>query len=203
VRAEAIASSSMLRAAILTDTQTLTDMARDNDITFPHGPGESIAVIQVSKDGRKTLLKIPTDTTELAAPPVGTARIERGPQGVYVVVDAPVTAQNGTAAGEIALRSPIDLTRIQKRAYEHLTGVALTGFGPPISLGGGVALANGAPITAQVSTTVSAPALAVTAMVAQPPADTGDSLIKGLRYGCAGLATLLLLIFGVSLLVRR
>jgi hypothetical protein len=203
VRVEAIASSSMLRAAIQTDAQTLADMARDNDIAFPHGANEAIEVIQVSANERKTLLKIPSTAPDMATPPAGTAKLERRGDAMFIIVDAPVTGQSGAPAGEIALAAPIDLSRIQKRTYEQLTGVTLTGFGPPISLGGGAAVPNGAPITAQIPTTVAAPGLAIAAMVATPPADSSASLIKGLRYGCAALALLLLALFGVSLLVRR
>ncbi|HEY1550718.1 MAG TPA: hypothetical protein VGG28_22970, partial [Kofleriaceae bacterium] len=40
-RADAIATSSMLRAAIQTDAKTLQNMANDKDLVFPLNPGES------------------------------------------------------------------------------------------------------------------------------------------------------------------
>lgn len=204
VRAEAIASSSMLRAAIQTDANTLADMAKDRDVVFPHKAGESIEVFQLAGTARNSMLRIPPDAPPITPPPPGSARLEERGGTVVIVADASVTSQSGAVGGEIALVAPIDLTSIQKRPYEHLTGVTLTGFATPIVLGGGAPAPNGSTVVSQVTmTTAKGPALAVTALVAMPKEDTSTlTLIRRLRLACAGLALAFVLMFGVSLLRR-
>jgi hypothetical protein len=185
----------------------MADMAKDNDVVFPHGANESIEVFQGGKGaGHTSLLRIPATAPAITPPAPGTARLDHKDGALVIVVDAPVTGQNNAPAGDIVLVSPMDMSRIKNRQYEKLTGVTLTGFGAPITLGGGPAVANGQPITAQITTTVfKGQTLAVAAMVAAPAASeqSGDSLFKSLRLACVGLALLFVALFGVSLIVRR
>jgi len=203
VRAEAMASSSMLRAAIQTDAATLADMAKDNDVAFPHKPTETIEVFHVAGERRTSLLRLPADAPATTPPPPGTQRIEQRGDGVIVIADAPVTS--GTVTGEVVLVAPIDLSSIRARKYEHLTGVVLTGFPKEIPLGGGPGIVDGATVISPVATTaVKNPAIAVAAVVAVPKEDTSTvSVVRGLRIACAGLAGLFVLMFGISVIRRR
>jgi hypothetical protein len=204
VRADAIATSSMLRAAIQTDASTLQDMAQGKDIVFSIGHGESLEVFQDVQGQRTSLLRLPAGAPAISPPTPGSARIEAHGSAISVVVASMVTpAVGGGVGGVVALAAPIDLTRVQDRKLEHLTGVAVVGFGAPIPLGGAAAAPGGAPISVPITTSLAkGPALTIIATLAAPPAGN-EHLIDELRYVCAGLATLFVIMFGVSLLVRR
>jgi hypothetical protein len=203
LRAEAIASSSMLRAAIQTDAATLADMARDQDVVFSLGKGERIEVYQASDAGPVSLLALPSGATIAAIAP-NTARLELAQGAVNVVVSAPVTKQGGGVAGVIALAAPIDLGRAKNQVFSQISGVALAGFGAPIALGGGVSAAGGTPVTVPVQTTLAkGPALSITATLAAAPVLANDNLLLYARYACAALATLFLLMYAISVITRR
>jgi len=203
LRAEAIASSSMLRAGIQTDAATLADMARDQDVVFSLGRGERIEVYQASGAGPVSLLALPAGAS-IAPIAANTARLELAQGAVNVVVSAPVTKQGGGVAGVIALAAPIDLGRAKNQVFTQISGVALAGFGQPIALGGRASAAGGTPITVPVQTTLAkGPALSITATLAAAPVLANDNVMLYARYACAALATLFLLMYVISVITRR
>ena len=202
VRVEAIAQTPMLRAGIQTDAKTLEDMAHDNNLVFPHAAGETIEVFQTTAAGRTSVLRVPSDGPAVTPPPAGSQHIEQRGDQLFVVANATITSSTTNApAGEVALAAPIDLSAVQKRPYEQLTGVELTGFDKPIAVGGGQAVANGAPVTGKIVTTsVKTPPLAVVGTVAMPPPVTRPKdFVFPTRLGCAGFAFVMLIVFGMSL----
>jgi hypothetical protein len=199
-RADAIATSSMLRAGIQTDAKTLQNMANDKDVVFPLNAGESMEVFQGTGASHVAMLSLPPNAEQLVVPPEGTAQLRVHGTTVEVVVGAAISTTSGTSGGELALAAPIDLKSLQGRGGK-LTAIALTGGGTPIDLGGGAAAPGGRVITAPISTTFAkGPSLAIAATVAAAAsADSGSEVLDKAGYACAALATLFLIMFAVSL----
>lgn len=203
LRSDAIASSSMLRAAIQTDAATLADMAKDNDVVFSLGKGERVVIYQANDAGPVPLFALPAGA-KIEIPAANTARLELAQGAVDVVVATPVTKQGGGVVGTIALAAPIDLGRAKGQTFTQISNVALTGFGAPIALGGGPAAVNGTAISVPIQTTLAkGPALAITATLAAAPVLASDNLMLYARYACAALATLFLLMYVISVVTRR
>ncbi|HUS31692.1 MAG TPA: hypothetical protein VMZ53_24490 [Kofleriaceae bacterium] len=133
VRAEAMATSSMLRAGILTDAQTLQDMAKDKDVVFKLEAGDTVEVIQVRDGTRTPMLRLPGDAAALDAPPVGKTKIVLRNGAPIVIATAEIAEQQGTS-GQVVLGSPVDLEAIKKRVAGHAVEASLVGLGAPIVL---------------------------------------------------------------------
>ena len=203
VRAEAIASSSMLRAGIETDPQTLDDMSRDKDVVFPIAKGEALEVIQLRDGARTQMLRLPQNAAPLIAPPQGTARLEaHGPTPV-VVVDVKVTTQAGAVGGEVVLAVPLDLTGIKNHLPKRASAFAVTGFAALVPLDD-VRTAPGDTVTFPIHTAVPTPApLTMTAIVAAAPPVGQPMWFRAARGVGAGLVALFVILYLASLLMRR
>jgi hypothetical protein len=196
VRAEAIASSSMLRAAIETDAQTLADMARDQDVTFPIKGTETIEVYQQREGGRRvSLLRLPMGTAAVAPPAVGKTQLAELGSNLVVIANAAVTKRGGSIGGQIVLAVPVDVEPIRKKLAVQSS---LVGLGPAIVLVAGNG--SGARVKVPIDTEAHAQ-LSLEAVVAQPLAANGGSSrsLRIGRYAFLGLAGLLFAGFGVAL----
>ena len=190
VRADAIASSSMLKAAIQTDARTLQDMVRDHDVTFQLGTNESLEIFQ----GSASLLRLPAGAPAIALPAAGAARLQGAPTGMSVVVDSKVGP-----TGDIALVANVDLGPLRARSVPQLTGIAIAGLGTPIPLG--AAATGGTQVSAPITTTL-AKELSIVAMMTAPPlVATNPYAIP--FYACLGLAFVFLMIFVVRMFGRH
>lgn len=202
LRAEALASSSMLRAGIQTDAATLRDMAKDQDVVFGLSRGERVEVFQTGTHAAVSMLRVPTGApaiSNITAANVERLDVEGGK--VVVVVTAPITQPGGTTAGLIALAAPVELAKPQ---FAQLSGVALTGLAAPIALGGGNASAAGAKTVAPITTTaIKGSSLSISATLAATPVSAHDHLLAYAQYACAALATLFLLMYLASVIIRR
>lgn len=204
VRADAIASSTMLRAAIQTDAATIADMFKDQDVAVTLGKGERIEIFQTRDSSSVSLFRYPAGSAPITPVAPGTARLELDGNTVTVVVTTQVAKQGGGAVGSIALASPIELPRAQGQGYEHLGGVALTGFPKPLALGGSAAAAKGTTINVPiVTTTAKGPALSITATLAAAQVASNGRLVTNATYVCAILATLFLLLYVGSVILKR
>jgi len=190
VRADAIASSSMLKAAIQTDARTLQDMVRDHDVSFQLGANESLEIFQ----GTTSLLRLPAGAAPITPPAAGSARLQAGPNGMSVVVDSKVGA-----GGDIALVANVDLGPLRARSLPQLGGLAITGLGAPIALG--PAATGGTQVSAPVATTL-AKGLSIVAMMSVPAAVTENPYTLP-TYVCLGLAFVFLLVFTVRMFGRH
>lgn len=141
VRAEAIASSSMLRAGIETDAKTVQDMAKDNDVTFSLKPGEVIEVIQIRDGARTTLLHWPTDGAHIPAPPAaGKMQLAQMNNQLAVVATAEIPKRAGShVGGEIVIAVPVDIEVIRKKVT---IPSSIVGLATPIVIVGGAATAT-------------------------------------------------------------
>jgi serine/threonine protein kinase len=136
LRADAIASTPMLRAAIATDAATMTDMARSEEL-FALGPGEVIEIFQQQGGGLVPLYRIPASADQVKPVAGRDARLESVADGLVVTVAAPIT-EYGTArvAGALALAVPLDLDPVRRRLGERAVAASLTGLGKPVALVG-------------------------------------------------------------------
>ena len=204
VRADAIASSTMLRAAIQTDAATVADMFKDKNVAVALGKGEHIEIFQTRDGASQALFAYPADGTHLKPVAAGTARLELDNNVPTIVVTTPVSKQGGGELGSITLAAPVDLSRAESRSYDKLTGVALTGFGKPVQLGGIPAAGNGTKISVPVVTTLAkGPTLTVTATLAAAQVATAAKSMMYACYVCALLATLFLMLYVGSLILKR
>lgn len=199
VRAEAVATSSMLRAGIVTDAQTLADMARDKDMVFPVKDGETLEVFQIADGKRASLLRVPANGTELEPPPAGKSQLEaRIGDVLAVIASAKVASPEPSISGEVALSAPIDLAPIRARLIDQVEEAVITGLAIPIVLVKSKGV-TGNVVTLPVASSVADAKLSFSAIVRPPEA---SSLLPQIRLGVFGLAGLFGLLFLVSLLRR-
>jgi hypothetical protein len=201
MRAEGTGSLPMLRAAIETDAVTLKDMVKDRDVLFKAQPDEVLEIFQV-RDGKPiTMLRIPEAGTPVA--PLGGAdtRLETDGKSLHLVVGAPVVNQKGIDEGVIALSQPVDLAAIKQLIAPHTKAAALVGASTPILLAGTAAPVS--PMTFPVKTNPATKIsdLSIAAALDTPAvaaAKAASPTFEYARYGCWGLAGLLLVVFGVT-----
>jgi hypothetical protein len=190
VRADAIASSSMLKAAIQTDARTLQDMVHDHDVTFQLAPNESLEIFQ----GTTSLLRLPADAAPITPPAGGAARLQASPAGMSVVVESKVGA-----TGDVVLVANVDLGPLRARQLPALSGIAISGLGAPIQLG--TPASAGTEVSAPITTTL-AKGLSIVAMMSVPAGVAGNPYVIP-TYVCLGLSGLFLLIFGGRMFGRH
>lgn len=205
MRAEAVATSPMVRNGIETDAATLADMAKEQPAQFPVEHGETIEVFQVRDGAHTPLLRVPADAAAVAGPPAGQVKIERRDQGVVMIATAAV-APNGGLGGEIVMSIPIELGPIQQRIDPRSHAVSLNGLDAPIALVTSPTQFKGVSVSLPVRTTVDLHApgpLSVSAVVAVPPVAKGNSAIRAARIASISLAGVMALVLVVTLVRRR
>jgi tRNA A-37 threonylcarbamoyl transferase component Bud32 len=107
LRAQGVATSPMLRAAIETDAATLEDLAREGNV-FHVQSGETLEIVQL-RDGRATtLLRLPAGALPLVARPERSTLVIDA-VGARVVVAAPILDTANTVGGSLVLAAAVDL----------------------------------------------------------------------------------------------
>jgi serine/threonine protein kinase len=123
MRADGIATTPMLRAAIETDAATLKDLTSSEMMLMPE-KGETLEIFQLRGEAATSLLRMPR--TAAALPPLrgrGT-QISSDGQGVTLVVSAPISGYRAAVAGGIALAIPVDLSSIRRTLDDHTLRLA-------------------------------------------------------------------------------
>jgi hypothetical protein len=196
VRAQAIATSSMLRAGIETDAQTLMDMAHDHDMTMPVGAGEVIEVLQIRDGASVLMVRIPNNVAALPRVATGKTLFETTPTGLRTIASAAISNTSGDVRGAIVLAVPVDLAPAKTQARETTT--TLVGLGPPIALARTTPAAMETTVTVPVETEGQAKLSLETAVPVVPVIRDRNLLL--LRGACIILAGLFMLVFiGTSL----
>jgi serine/threonine protein kinase len=202
LRADGIATTPMLRAAIETDAATLSDLA-NTEMVFTADHGEVLEVFQFRGDRATSVLRIPK--TALSVQPLKgrTTQFRSDGKGVTMAASTPISGANTRAgiAGGLVISTPVDLTSIRRAFAEHATRASLTGLGGELALVGGPPDASVPPIKLVVPSSGDWNASGVT-VVATPKPATGLIWAGQARVMSGGLAVLLLAGFVVSL-VRR
>jgi len=198
LRAQSVATTPVLRAAIETDAATIQDLVKDGALTRP-GAGDVMEVVQVRGGAKTPLVRVPAEAPPLADP--GTdGSVDAANGQVRVIAGAPVTSNTNVEAGAIWISAPVELRDIGGKLKEHTVGARIDGFKAPIVL---------VPPTGAAGEQVSRPIaprslkgakIALTATIARVmPPDTYTLPANG----CFGAAGLLLLIFVVGLLLHK
>jgi serine/threonine protein kinase len=200
MRADGIATTPMLRAAIETDAATLGDLAR-TEMVLTTDKGEALEVFQYRGDTPISLLRIPKTAPGLPPLKGRDTQVRSDGRGVTLVASAPISGYRAALAGGIVISTSIDLTSIRRALDDHAVSASLTGLGSELVLVGPRAGDAGAPVELTVPASGEWSTGAAT-LVATPKQPTGLTWAWEARTMSGGLSVLLLLGFVVSL-VRR
>jgi serine/threonine protein kinase len=165
LRADAVASTPMLRAAIETDAATLRDMA-GQDFLFTPKTGEVLEVFQLREPGVQSLLRIPATARAIAPITGNETRIEAAGEQLTVVASAPIATQQATIGGALAIAVPVELGPIKERVAAHAARATLVGFASPITLAGTSSSGAGTPVSIPVVLEGVPGSLAISAVLA-------------------------------------
>jgi len=132
MRAQGVASTPMLRAAIETDAATLQDMVHDGAL-FKPAAGEVVDLVQVRDGKHASLLRLPESAKPLGDDADAHVVVEGGQ--LRVIAGAPVTQANGNAvAGEVLISVPVDIQGAAGKVKTHALDARLEGLGAPVAL---------------------------------------------------------------------
>ncbi|HSS01949.1 MAG TPA: hypothetical protein VLM79_33050, partial [Kofleriaceae bacterium] len=201
IRADGIATTPMLRAAIETDAATLKDLA-NTEMIFTAGKGEALEVYQFGASKTVSLLRIPAAAPSLPALKGRETRVKIDGRIATVYASAPIAGYQSKMAGGLVIASPVDLAPIQRALEAHTTHAVLTGLGSDLALAGQGSLPAGVvPLKIAVPSTGDWSASGAV-LIAAPGRAVGLPWARPVRNVAGGLAALFVLGFVVSL-VRR
>jgi hypothetical protein len=197
VRADALAALPVVRAAILTDVETVKDIERTNTVFTP-AKNEAIELFQLAPERTVTLLRAPAKAQPLELDGSELALAEDG-DSLAVTVSAqvvPMYADGGETRGRVAIRRRVPLAQLRERLERGglvATLVGLPGkFVGPLVLAGDASAAH---LTISARVPFENRALTLSAARAHPG---GAAATFGLVLALLGLAGA-----GASELVRR
>ena len=200
MRADGIATTPMLRAAIEADMATLRDLA-NSDMVFTAGPGETLEVFQFRANKPSSLLRIPKNGPALQALSGRDTRVASDGHGIQLAASAPISGYTAGFTGGLVISTPVDLSSIQHALDDHAVRASLTGLGNELVLVGPRDGAWVAPVKLAVPASGGwsggAASLTVT-----PKRAVGLSWAWQVRSASGGLAVLLLAGFVVGLARR-
>jgi hypothetical protein len=190
LRAESIASSPMLRAAVETDAATLKDMMRDRDFVFSAREGETLELFA----GTTSLVRVPEKSAPLA--PTDHAKLE--------LRNGTIVASTGIkvgAKGVLVLAAPVNIATVRE-GFAPNVSATLVGFDKPLPVVTGKV--EGATEEQRLPVTVKGDAQLTGTLVMTVPAATSSTVDSygALRiplFAVAGVSLLL----GLVLLLRR
>ena len=199
LRAQGVATTPMLRAAIETDAATLQDLVRDGALV-PPGGNDIMELVQV-RDGKRTpLVRLPAAAAPLTDPGADdTADIVNGQ--LRIVAGAPVTNANASVeAGAVWIASPVDLQAVASKLKDHVLAARIDGFKAPIVLVPQTK-PDGDPVTRPVaSQALKGAKISLVATIARV---TTPDTYKLPAVGAFGAAGLFLLIFVVGFMLHK
>jgi hypothetical protein len=201
MRADGIATTPMLRAAIETDAATLSDLA-STEMVFTAGKGEALEVFQFTGGHQKTLLRIPKSTSGLQPLKGRDTRIRSDGRNVMLLASAPISGYRAGVGGGVVLSTPIDVGSLQHALAEHSAAATLTGLGGDLVLVEPSAAGGGTPVKLAVPSSGDWNAGGAM-LVATPKRAPGLAWAGKARIMSGGLSGLLLIGFVVSLVRRR
>jgi len=195
MRAQSIANTPMLRAAIETDQATVSDVVQ-NEFAFSPSKGETIEVFRIEGGGMTSLVRLPKDAPAIPPPKSGQeTRVENRGADLVVIATEPIGGAKAVSGGLTVARA-IDLGVIRQAAAKATTRASLQGLGQEIQLADKP--------TAVAPTAVSIPisaewGIAPLKLAAVPAAVEPLPWVAPVRYACAGAAGLFFLLYLVGL----
>jgi hypothetical protein len=204
-RADSVAGTAMIRAAILTDAATVADMMK-SEFKLELKQGEVVELFQVHDKELATLIRIPATAAALpAVKDKDVAIVHVDQNGLYVVVGAPVerikdgAGYDSDKTGMFVLAVPVDLEPMRRRLSEHVVDATLAESGKTVQL-----VHKSPPVTSElVKLTVPSKTAELTLVVAPQMTSYRAPWIDPARYASFGLGGLLLVVFSLMLLIRR
>jgi serine/threonine protein kinase len=201
MRADGIATTPMLRAAIETDAATLGDMA-SSEMVFTAGKGEALEVFQFARGEASSLLRIPRTAIGLQPLKGRDTQVRSDGLGVTLLASAPISGYRAGVSGGVVISAPVDLTSIRHALAEHTAWASLTGLGSELVLvDPGAGRPGGAPVKLAIPSSGEWAAGTAT-LVATPRRAAGLAWVGPVRIMSGGVGALLLLGFVVSLARR-
>jgi hypothetical protein len=201
MRADGIATTPMLRAAIETDAATLSDLA-SSEMVFTAGKGEELEVFQFAGSKAKSLLRIPRSGTGLQPLKGRETRVRSDGKTITLVASAPISGYRAGVGGGVVLSVPVDVASIQHALADHTSSALITGLGSDLVLLAPGGPSAGAPVKLAVPSSGDWNAGGAM-LVATPRRATGLAWAGKVRIASVGLSGLLLIGFVVSLVRRR
>ena len=147
-RAAAIAGTTMMRAAILTDAATVADMMT-SEFRLELAPGEIVELYQSHDATLETLIRVPETAAALPRRKDDTTTIQLDSSSLRVVAGAHIerlkdgAGYDAAKAGLFVLAVPVDLGAISRRLSEHAVDATLSESGPSVHLVRQLAVAAG------------------------------------------------------------
>ena len=139
-RAQSVANTPMMRAAILTDAATVADVMK-SEFKFQLAPGEVVELFQIHDAQIDTLIRLPA--TAAALPKVrdrDATIVQLDGGGLRVVVGTHVdrikdgAGYDASIAGMFMLSSPVGLEAIRQQIAEHADDATLVDAGASVHL---------------------------------------------------------------------
>ncbi len=200
LRAEGIATTPMLRAAVETDAATLKDMA-GADFLFTPKPDEILEVFQLRDGASVSLLRIPDNAPPIMGATGTTTRFEVLGSKLRVVASVPITKQGAGVGGSLALSMPVDLTAHRTGISAHAFRATLVGFVGSVVLADKAGVGDTVVIVVPVSPELKLGTLKLEATI--PSAVVAAPRFRVARFAGLGIGVVLLLIYLSSLLRNR
>jgi serine/threonine-protein kinase len=200
LRAEGLATSPILRAAIVTDAATVRDMAKSDFLLTPK-PNETIEIFQLANDKRISLLRLPPASAPSTATAT-TTTLQTDGRELVIVTTAPVARQGGEIGGLVVLSLSVDLGPTRSALTGQVLLAKLSGLANPIVLVGTEPAPPGQDVSVPIPTHELSPSVVLAAVIAHPVEVDGSQVFHFAAVGCWVLAGALALIF-LRFLIRR
>jgi hypothetical protein len=156
-RTDQIATNPVMRAAILTDTQTVADLVASEHFEVKPRAGETVELFQRDGDSVTSLLKTPADASAIRFMAGAGTRIENVGAELHVIVTAEVErlkdglGYKPTISGSLALSEPIALDDVRRKLATIAVSASITGAGKtPLVVLAPRAGGTGAPLHATI-----------------------------------------------------
>jgi hypothetical protein len=201
LQADGIAATPMLRAAIVTDAATMTDMVV-TEVKFRPTVGEMLEIFQI-RDKTKPITMLRLPSTAGAIEPVmgrGTRLENTGKGGLDVVAGSPIIPNDETTGftGQISLQVPVELGGARQRLTELVVDAQVIGAGEPVGLVDGKG-ATGVSISFDIQPNAEWGFGPLSLKVMPAKGQERAKWIGPVRYGSLGLGVVLLLLFVIGL----
>jgi serine/threonine protein kinase len=129
LRAQTLATSPVLRAAMETDAETIRDLVISEHL-FTSVPDEIVQISQVVGGKPHRVVSSPVDAGALTTG----RRVESNDGQLRVLESAPILRQSGAIGGDVTISRSVDLTQLRARLTTSTDGARLDGLEHPLEL---------------------------------------------------------------------
>ncbi|HEY0991560.1 MAG TPA: hypothetical protein VGD80_31125, partial [Kofleriaceae bacterium] len=170
LRADGIAATPLLRAAIETDAATMKDLAQ-SEYAFSVPAGETLEIFQTRNGKTISLLRLPESSPATQPLTGSTTRIEAAGQQLAVIAGAPIQSTSRTT-GSLTVTARADLGPAIRQLAPHAVDASLRGRDLDVRLVDSHDTARGTPRTIPLPTTGELAASTLTLVAVLPTASS-------------------------------